>query len=260
MSKKLPVSSKCYWCGKRATSWEHVPPKNLFPGVPDSQLIKVPACEKHNQKKSQLDDRFRFYLQAHRDSNQTALEQYKNKTSRGFNRPDRPGLKKSILKASSFERTESGPKGWTRVSQKHIQPYFEAITRGLYFHHAGKAGSIYSAKCFSPQFPTRTIPHEELLNSFMPILRSNLMVDGDYSSPEIFSYKYCIMPNRPIHFLVMMRFYEGLHVYGFFTLKGFFTFAENERIRREKILEKVRLQSRNEWNRSPGIPYHNSGK
>ncbi len=53
----------CYYCGAKATSREHVPPLAIFPQQKDfdgidfrSNLITVPSCEIHNQKKSNDDE------------------------------------------------------------------------------------------------------------------------------------------------------------------------------------------------------------
>src|SRR6056297_1597568 len=54
---------RCYFCGKPATSSEHVPPKCIFPeqkDLPDEDyrknLITVPSCDKHNAAKSRDDE------------------------------------------------------------------------------------------------------------------------------------------------------------------------------------------------------------
>lgn len=49
---------ECAYCGKPATSKDHVPPKNLFSKGTD-RLITVPACDQHNNAFSGLDERFR---------------------------------------------------------------------------------------------------------------------------------------------------------------------------------------------------------
>jgi hypothetical protein len=45
----------CYYCGKPATSKEHVPPKQLFAGQ-EIPRFTVPSCEKHNGDKSGDDE------------------------------------------------------------------------------------------------------------------------------------------------------------------------------------------------------------
>src|SRR4030081_910056 len=53
----------CYMCAARATSREHVPPRNLFPEARENggvdyrlNLITVPSCDVHNSAKSDDDE------------------------------------------------------------------------------------------------------------------------------------------------------------------------------------------------------------
>ena len=57
INSKIKVNDKCYWCGKQAVGFEHVPPQNLFPKEYRIELIKVPACKEHNQDLSKVDER-----------------------------------------------------------------------------------------------------------------------------------------------------------------------------------------------------------
>ncbi|HEY3289211.1 MAG TPA: hypothetical protein VGK87_03695, partial [Anaerolineae bacterium] len=43
-------SKTCYYCGKPATSLEHVPPRMMFSGF-DCGSITVPSCATHNTHK-----------------------------------------------------------------------------------------------------------------------------------------------------------------------------------------------------------------
>lgn len=49
MSRRLKKA--CYYCGVKATSLEHAPPRQFFRGFP-CDSITVPSCDKHNTKKS----------------------------------------------------------------------------------------------------------------------------------------------------------------------------------------------------------------
>lgn len=44
----------CYYCGGKASSYEHAPPKQMFKGF-SCDSITVPACEKHNSSKGGSD-------------------------------------------------------------------------------------------------------------------------------------------------------------------------------------------------------------
>ena len=53
----------CAFCGiEGEITDDHVPPKNLFEGFPDNELIKVPACKKCNGGSSKDDEYFRAFL------------------------------------------------------------------------------------------------------------------------------------------------------------------------------------------------------
>lgn len=50
--------AKCIYCGKPATTVDHIPPKNLFSKPRPSDLITVPACNSCNNGASRDDDYF----------------------------------------------------------------------------------------------------------------------------------------------------------------------------------------------------------
>jgi hypothetical protein len=77
------MSTGCYWCGEAATSREHVPPKGLFPQGKNNQLITVPSCEKHNEALSDVDEKFRVFVQGGASSHD-ALSMFKGKTLDGL--------------------------------------------------------------------------------------------------------------------------------------------------------------------------------
>lgn len=53
----------CVFCGVEGkVTKDHIPPKNLFVGFPDSGLIKVPSCEVCNNQSKLDDEYFRAFL------------------------------------------------------------------------------------------------------------------------------------------------------------------------------------------------------
>lgn len=54
MSRKGLSKKRCYYCGAPCTSYEHVPPKQLFKGFP-CDCITVPSCDIHNSEKGGRD-------------------------------------------------------------------------------------------------------------------------------------------------------------------------------------------------------------
>ncbi len=224
----------CYWCGGRATSKEHVPPRNLFPGIPDGDLIKVPSCKSHNQGKMKDDERFRIYLQRHENSNAIAKSFFEDRTARSLLRPEAAGLRKSLAEAQFGIVGPNGLEKKLRVKGKVMNSYFEAIVRGLYHYHSERTSQHLIVGYVSEQFPRPSIPHEEIIDGFMPILRSNQMTLGHCRHPKIFSYRYCFLPD-PVNFLISMIFYEGISVVGMLAPKGFLTLKDREIIKRNAI-------------------------
>lgn len=53
---KITDEMMCYYCGKKAVSSEHVPPRCFFPKDKRENLIQVPACEEHNESTSKDDE------------------------------------------------------------------------------------------------------------------------------------------------------------------------------------------------------------
>src|ERR1700730_2480473 len=91
--------STCYWCGRPASSREHVPPLSFFPTGKRTGLITVPSCYDHNEALSALDEQFRFYVQACCDS-AAAMEVFDSKTLRGLERPEAAKLVQKLYEGS----------------------------------------------------------------------------------------------------------------------------------------------------------------
>lgn len=87
-------SGTCYLCDTPATSKEHVPPLCLFPEQKDLEagldlrknLITVPSCETHNQKKSGDDEYLLYALTMNIVNNETAMTQIQRKIVRAITR------------------------------------------------------------------------------------------------------------------------------------------------------------------------------
>lgn len=93
----------CYYCGKAATSDEHVPPKTIFPKPKDSpdgrdyrkNLITVRSCDEHNSAKSKDDDYLLYVLAMCLPSNEIAKHQFLTKVRRAISR--KPALLQTLL-------------------------------------------------------------------------------------------------------------------------------------------------------------------
>lgn len=142
----------CYWCGKAATSREHVPPKCLFPEEKDvkeiyersfrNNLITVPSCEEHNLGKSQEDEYLMVCLSSRVGNNGVAYVHSATKGTRARRR------KPTIVKVVSEGIVELGgseyPVQWVSIDNTRLVRSFESIARALYFHEQKK---VFVGQC-----------------------------------------------------------------------------------------------------------------
>ncbi|WP_051541973.1 hypothetical protein [Clostridium lundense] len=136
----------CYWCGKLATSREHVPPKCLFPEEKDvkeiyaqsfrNNLITVPSCDEHNMAKSHEDEYLMACLSGRVGNNAIAYVHNATKVKRSRYR--NPNMIKidgeDILKIDGKEF----PVQCVTVDTNKLMHSFEAIARALYFYERNK--------------------------------------------------------------------------------------------------------------------------
>lgn len=120
-------SNVCYWCGKKATTREHVPPKSLFPSKTFDnkrwdKLITVPSCEEHNSAKGQFDE----YLRNHVVIASNTRRAYENTRA----------VVKSFFRNDAYRRTVQIKDGGLHfdISDENICFSLESIARALYFH------------------------------------------------------------------------------------------------------------------------------
>lgn len=132
----------CYWCGKLATSREHVPPLCFFPEGKDvkklyvqsfrNNLITVPSCDEHNLKKSHDDEYLMACLSGRVGNNGIAYVHNATKVKRARER--NPNMIKidaeDTLKIAGIEF----PVQWAILDMSKLLRSFESIARALYFY------------------------------------------------------------------------------------------------------------------------------
>jgi len=90
----------CVHCRREADlTWDHVPPRAIFPGVAPSHLIEVPACFACNNGSSADDEEFRLMLSTriHTDEHQVGRRALET-ALRGLARPQRRKRLHEILR------------------------------------------------------------------------------------------------------------------------------------------------------------------
>lgn len=127
-------------CERRATTKEHVPPKCLFPEQKDlggsadlrKNLIKVPACKRHNLEKSQDDQYICTIMATYIGNNPTAEAHFSNKVMRSLRR--RPSML-SFFQERVPVRTPVGLTAGFVIDLSRYERVMEQIARGIYYHH-----------------------------------------------------------------------------------------------------------------------------
>lgn len=98
-AKKLkPKAAACVFCGAPdPTTWDHVPPKNLFRKPRPSNLLTVPSCQGCNEGASKDDEYFRLMLSIRQDMRAGPARWAADVAMRSLERPEARGLLHSLL-------------------------------------------------------------------------------------------------------------------------------------------------------------------
>ena len=140
--QKKDNSGICVFCGTECKVTEdHIPPKNLFVGFPDNELIKVPSCYKCNNKSKLDDEYFRAFLIPQEDIYSHPQAQKLNKLVREkFDANKRKGLemrmysqlhKKNIYTPAGIYL---GKKDLIYPEYDRVDAILKKILKGLFFH------------------------------------------------------------------------------------------------------------------------------
>jgi len=164
-----------------------------------------------------LDERFRVYIQAC-GSNRLALEAFKDKTLRSLNRPERPGLVRSLAAKSHRVTLGGQPTFAMEINPDDQNHYFEKIIRGVYFYlfRRPAVGRVVS---ISKKFIVPGFDYHRLMSIILPILNDpNISFLGSVANPEVFQFKYArLVEGTKEAFAIVLRFYQGVEVFGLIT-------------------------------------------
>lgn len=131
--------SRCYRCDAEATSFDHVPPKCLFPEKKDlpevdyrKNLITVPSCETHNTARSHDDEYLLCVLVASYENNPVARQHFETKIIRLLQR--KPWFQETLLKFSTPVVLNGEETVAFKVDLTRVRRVLESIAYGLTFH------------------------------------------------------------------------------------------------------------------------------
>lgn len=219
----MDKTSYCYWCGKPATSKEHVPPKCLFPEQKDIKdiydesfridLITVPSCNEHNMKKSNDDEYLMTCLAGRVGNNGIAFVHNSTEIKRTLSR------KPHLFKVDEETVIDIGgikfPVLWVTVDTVRLSHSLESIARAIYYHEFGEPflGNciVISRMFFSLEDKNSTVFHRrasKLIQSEQPYWKTE--IKG--SNPKIFTYQFSPIDGLGIRTL-LLNFFEKSLVY-----------------------------------------------
>ena len=205
-----PKTSCCYWCGKPATSDDHLPPKGFYPLAMRNNPIKVPSCAEHNTGFSQLDERMRFYILAASET-QVAQEVFTGATIRGLLKPEAPGLLKKILSEMRPALVDGQPGVSGSVDATDVKKFSERLARGIHFHHYNMPlkGKIALANTHIVRPNADISPAIQTLEEMVPHLQK-----GEVAHDQVFCYWFGkVVEPTGEGFLLKAVFYETVGFY-----------------------------------------------
>ncbi|MGA3172231.1 MAG: hypothetical protein ABSE62_14595 [Chthoniobacteraceae bacterium] len=216
----MKKAKRCYWCGKPASSKDHVPPKGLFLENKRENLKTVPACEKHNEEHTKLEEAMRARLIMMSDS-KIALEAYGEATERSLNDEKSMGLAHRLFSGMDSKTLAVGLGPTLKLPPEDYSLYFEKIARGVYYL-VNK--TCFDGDCFVA-FRQSFLAHKgfaEIFHRLEPhFANPELAKPGKVSHTDIFQYKY-ISYITPLLFAVEMLFYESVQVIAILSGPGVF--------------------------------------
>lgn len=229
MSKQVK-KERCYWCGEKVTSREHVPPVCIFPEKKDIplldfriNLITVPSCDKHNMLKSNDDEFLLACMAGVVGNNDIAFVQNQTKVRRIFARRGENFIN-VISKEPRYQTIKSKngtdfPVVIGKPDLPRLHKCFEHIARGLYYH---EFNSVFKGKCYVfASFITYTDERDqynEVIKRRFDFDLPKLVVKG--TNPDIFKY-WVGEPDQHGGIAIKMTFYEGTDIYVSFMKKDF---------------------------------------
>ncbi|XCN74240.1 MAG: hypothetical protein Q3M24_05685 [Candidatus Electrothrix aestuarii] len=223
-------SERCYFCGKPATSSEHVPPKCIFPEQKDladedyrKNLITVPSCEKHNSAKSHDDEFLMFCLAPVVGNNGTGFLHTNTKLARSLAR--NPHLIKDTIR-DARPLNLVAPSGTTfpvlvgSPDMERLCRSLQAVARGLYFYANGSRfkGKVTVIPSFVKFPPGKIMSIVQLLAQRMiDQNRTDWVTHG--TNPRIFTYQIGPVDQFGMTPMVM-TFYSRAEFFVAFQPKG----------------------------------------
>lgn len=218
MGRKIKPGVPCYACTAQASSKDHCPPKLVFPADMRVDLIKVPACEQHNQAVSADDEYAAHVLTMAGENNDVGQRMMLTTTADAMKYRDR--REQVIEKVIPVKCADGDGDHGLTVDRARFNRVMVKIARGLYYHENdylkrldgpfGVFSNMFRARRQAGDGSTMAItsPWAKFAADFAPLLDAHACkVKG--SNPKAFSYQ--ISPAGPPD-IVRLIFYGGVEV------------------------------------------------
>lgn len=216
-------------CLNQATSSEHVPPQCIFPEKKDTNkdlrinLITVPSCEEHNQRKSHDDQFLMVCLAGLIGNNSIGFQHFNGKIQRALRRTSYKLLEDVFLKKKLIKiENENGFMEllWGTPDYDRLIRCFSNIGYGIHRAH------------FKTNFNGTVKPYLEFLHhteqnpkEFKEFIKHRASIDlagqAQYGeNPDVFWYQFT-KPDQFGLFLVKLKFYQNVEVFISYIPTGF---------------------------------------
>lgn len=144
----MKKDQKCYLCGNPATTFDHIPPKSLFPKDFQYKGMKIPACEECNNASSKDDEYLRdcFSMTGwNKEARQVFLEKVRPSYIRPYSLMQPVTKHQRILNSMEkidirtpngiFLNTVTGMK----MKSSRVENSLRKIVKGIYFSRFNKS-------------------------------------------------------------------------------------------------------------------------
>lgn len=232
---------QCYRCQSLETNTEHVPPKCFFPkqkdmpkGSPDyrKNLLTVPACQEHNNARSQ-DDEYTAAVIAMNAGSALALKIFKYKWARTLLR-NNEALKKRFLATARDVKVITNRQGLLIPEDTLVISYeidrinrvISSVAHAIYHIESGMK-KIWTHECTirSPRltYEDLSIPQDlsalrQTENAFIQgELHPELGLGRKGENPDIFYYQF--FDAQQGNFVIRMVFYQSFSFLAFLQRK-----------------------------------------
>lgn len=201
---KTEKVGSCAFCGVfgRITN-DHVPPKNLFHGHPDDELIKVPACDECNQGAKKDDEYFRAFLVAQAAvSDHPQAQKLNDHIRKKMDENERKGFEALMFSQLQIMELVT-PSGIVLERQKvhyadysRLQKILKKIVKGLYYREFGRI--LPSTLNIAVVDVKQIAEMEDFLRADVAPLVAALETQTSINIHDIFEYKvYALIPETP---------------------------------------------------------------